>query len=580
MSFLNQPWPYIVTAVLVAWMGIYAWEQPHRPGTRYFGWIVVLWLIWALAATLETITLPSYLHYAAWVVQVFFGLLASPIELLFALEYTGNEKWLARRSLILLVIPAFLFGLLAIFLPRSDLASISVRAGVEVITARDSLRWVMFSFNFSIWLVNLWVLVNCMQRAPAYSAPIVLIILGQVIPRVTFAMINPESITISVIQATILATNFTALAYIIALYNFHLLNVVPIARDIVIDTIPYSMLVLDAENKLVGFNSAAQALPGLPGQLALSQSADRALGYWWARIAALVGPNPISQDLIFQTSPIEQIFHVFSLPLRQASGWQIGQVVILDDVTQARHVQRQQAHTLWVQATLQEREQLANELHDGVSQTLAYLNLQAQTAQAYLQTGQIEAAQEKLDLLIDAAVEIQDDTRMMISNLLSVSLQTENFIEALNQMLDRFEQQTGLETCLSVIEESTSRIGIFTDPGVFPPSIAVQLLRIAQEALANIYKHALSTTSQVNIRLKAGKEDVVLVIADDGEGFDPSTLRNNGQHFGLQVMRQRSERVGGQLSINSMPGEGTHIQVRVPLADNLMGAINANSSGR
>jgi signal transduction histidine kinase len=99
-----------------------------------------------------------------------------------------------------------------------------------------------------------------------------------------------------------------------------------------------------------------------------------------------------------------------------------------------------------VQATLEERKQLADELHDRLSQSLAFLNLQSQAAQVYLQIGQSDAAQASLARLSEAAGEIQAETRELIGSLLSVSLPAENFCDSLSQILADYEGQAGLAT--------------------------------------------------------------------------------------------------------------------------------------
>ena len=100
-----------------------------------------------------------------------------------------------------------------------------------------------------------------------------------------------------------------------------------------------------------------------------------------------------------------------------------------------------------------------------------------------------------------------------------------------------------------------------------PPLVAVQLARIAQEALANVRKHA-QDASQVRVELKKMDGQVSLLIEDDGSGFDPIASQAEGKHFGLQVMKQRAARIGGHLEISSTPEMGTCIDVYVPLVTN------------
>ncbi len=463
MSFtvLNQPWPYLAIAAFAVLIGGYVWTQPRRPGTRYFAWSVVVWLVWALAAALQLAVASPELRYGLWVLQIFCALLEVPLELMFCLEYTGNEKWLARRSVYLAFLPALFFLAMAFLVPGST-ASAGYHFGIEAFVDRDLLKWGFYSYLAILILVNLGVLFTCWLRAPAFWAPILLISLGRIVPMIGFIFLDSARMTVLPIQATILFAGVSMLAYFVALYNFGMLRVMPVARDMVIARMPYALLVLDAENRLVDFNPAARALPNL-GELALHQTAWRALGAWWDKISPLIGSEPVSKDVSVRNGSTELIFRVMSLPMLQASGWRIGQVFLFEDVTQARLAQRQQAQALWAQATLEERGQLANELHDGISQSLAFLNLQSQAAQIYLQTGQSQAALDSLLRLSEAAGEIQAETRELIGSLLSVSLPAENFCKSLRQIVADFEQQTGLAVHLEI--EIDPAHGYGYDPG-------------------------------------------------------------------------------------------------------------------
>jgi signal transduction histidine kinase len=560
VPLLNQPWPYLATAALAALLGLYAWAQPRRPGSRYVAGSAGMWSLWALAAGAQTVLQPSDLRFGMYVLQSVCALLEAPLQLTVALEYTGHEEWLSQRSLRLLLLPALVYALLALTLPHSALASFENHAGIEVIVGSKAVKWGFFAFVAAVQLVIAGVLLNCLQRAPAFRIPVLLIGLGPMITLVVFALLDPQRLTVSPVQATVLFANVTCVLYFVALYSFRFLRVIPVARDLVIQHMPYALLVLDAENRLIDLNSAARTLPGLPGKLALRQAAPKALGHWWDKIAPLIGPAPVVQDVVAYAGPDERIFRVTSLPLLQASGWRMGQVFVLEDVTQARQAQAEQAQVQWAQATLQERELLAQELHDGLAQNLGFLNLQTQAAQVYLRRGQADAAQASLNRLEQVALQMQSDARELIGDLLTVSLPSEGFCTTLRQMVARFDRQNGLPVRLDIVHDA-DRV---CDPSTLPPAAAVQLLRIVQEALANVRKHAGSPT-QIHVELQATDGQLQLTIADNGNGFDPALTRASGGHFGLEVMRQRAARIGGQISVQSAPGQGTRVEVSVPL---------------
>ena len=561
VPLLNQPWPYLVTAALAALLGLYAWTQPRRPGSRYVTASAAFWSLWALAAGLQTVLKSSELRFGMFALQSICAVLAAPLQLLIVLEYAGHEQWLNRRPLRLLFLPALLLVLVFVALPHNLLASFENHAGFEVIVGSTALRRASFAFIAAVQLVVVAVLLNCLQRAPAFRVPILLIGLGPILTLVAYPLLDPQRLTVSPIQATVICASITCVLYFVALYNFRLLRVIPVARDLIIQHLPYALLVLDAENRLVDFSSAAQALPGLPAKLALRQAASQALGDWWERIAALIGPVRVARDVVMTIGADERIFHVIALPLLQASGWRMGQAFVIEDVTEARQALEQLAEAQWAQATLQEREQLADELHDSLSQSLAFLNLQAQAAQVYLQSGQSDAVQASVLRLGEAARGLEGDMRELISDLLTVSLPSEGFCTTLRQVVTRFERETGLPVRLEIVHDAHA----VCDPSVLPPMVGVQLLRIVQEALANVRKHAESPT-QIGVELRAEGGQLRLTIADNGAGFEPLAADRDGKHYGLQVMRQRAERIGGQITIRSSTGQGTRVEVTVTLA--------------
>ncbi len=561
LLLLNQPWLYLATTVFAVLLGIYVWKRPEQPGIRQFRWIIIVWMVWALAAALQTIIQSPPVNYWLWVFQSLCGLAGVSLELLMTLAYTGSEDWITRGRAYLLFIPATLFLFLAIFKPEM-ITTIDLNSANPVFLASSLTMWGFVGYAFVLIVIMLGALFASLLRAPAFRIPILMIILGKSLAALGYLTATRLNLVVSPIQITSVLINLVMLSYFVAFFNYRLLQVVPVARDTVVAHMPFALLVLDAENYLVDINAVAKALPGMPRKLKLQQPAEKALGSWWAEITDLIGPEEAAKDAIIQTGLGERIYRVRSMPLLQSSGWRIGQAFVLEDITLVRQAQIERAHLQWAKATLEERELLADELHDSFSQNLAFLNLQAQAAQLYFQSNNEQAAQTSLSRLAEAVGQIQADTREMIDHLLSVSVPTENFCVTLQQMLTNFETQTGLATQLC-LEGDAAKDGC-CNPTSLPPSVAVQLVRITQEALTNVRKHARGS-SRVQVQLNATEKLMEMTIKDDGKGFDPETNRTNGKHFGLQIMRQRAARIGGQVKIDSTPGEGTMIEVSVPL---------------
>jgi signal transduction histidine kinase len=205
-------------------------------------------------------------------------------------------------------------------------------------------------------------------------------------------------------------------------------------------------------------------------------------------------------------------------------------------------------------AAAEEREQVSRELHDGIGQVLGYINIQAQTAQMLVEKQQAEAAQENLEALVQVARNAHSNLRHYILGLRASAPPQRNFYQELQANLNSFHQAWGLETRFDPPAGSLPAL---------PATVEDQLLHIVQEALVNIRKHARAR--QVEVSLSLQPTEMILTIRDDGQGFDPSLAPGVGQeHFGLSIMRERAEQVGGRMEIRSILGRGTRIVVSIP----------------
>lgn len=208
----------------------------------------------------------------------------------------------------------------------------------------------------------------------------------------------------------------------------------------------------------------------------------------------------------------------------------------------------QQAEQL---AVMKERSRLARELHDSVTQSLYSLTLYAEASRRLVEAGNATQAAGYLTQLGETAQQALREMRLLVYQLRPSALETEGLVGALQQRLEAVERRAGVDAQLAV--DGTMEL---------PAPVETGLYRIAQEALNNALKHAAAT--KVTIRICATGDRVELEIADDGRGFDTSAGPQNGG-LGLHTMRERVEQLDGTLSIQSKPGQGTHVHAMVPV---------------
>ena len=202
-------------------------------------------------------------------------------------------------------------------------------------------------------------------------------------------------------------------------------------------------------------------------------------------------------------------------------------------------------------AVLEERQRLARELHDSVTQALYSVTLYADAARMAFSAEKWDALERNLQEVRNMSREAMYDMRLLVFELRPFMLETEGLVSALRARLAAVEGRSGLKTEVLVEEERR-----------LPIKIEEELYRIAQEALNNVVKHAGAT--QVQIQLKYHENTVSLEMNDDGRGFEPETAHQSGG-FGLQGIHERVQQLGGSLNIESAPLRGTRLSVRIPL---------------
>jgi signal transduction histidine kinase len=217
----------------------------------------------------------------------------------------------------------------------------------------------------------------------------------------------------------------------------------------------------------------------------------------------------------------------------------------------ARHSERRPpAHRISYVAVREERRRVARELHDTTAQTLYGISLSANRVLALLERSETAQLQSIVEDLLQLANAGQGELRALLNDLRSdeFSLLHGGLTGALGALATGLESRAGCQVRLSLADE----------PELAPTTKTV-LVRIAREALQNIAKHAAA--ARVDLVLEIGPDDVMLLVADDGRGFDPHETHPG--HFGLQLMREHAMAIGAALELVSGPGCGTQLRVRV-----------------
>ena len=197
-------------------------------------------------------------------------------------------------------------------------------------------------------------------------------------------------------------------------------------------------------------------------------------------------------------------------------------------------------------AAVDERQRLARELHDAVTQTLFSASLIAEVLPRIMERDP-EEGRRRLEELRQLARGALAEMRTLLMELRPAALVEASLADLLRQLTEAFGGRARLPISLSVVG----------DPSSLPPDVKIAFYRVAQEALNNIARHSGAT--QAGISLLVTPEEVELAVRDNGVGFDPKTIASD--HLGLVIMGERAEAIGAGLSIHTQSGQGTEVTI-------------------
>jgi signal transduction histidine kinase len=200
----------------------------------------------------------------------------------------------------------------------------------------------------------------------------------------------------------------------------------------------------------------------------------------------------------------------------------------------------------------EERNRLARDLHDAMTQNLFSLTLTAETAAGLLRTDP-ERAEVELRRVQELAHETQAELRSLVFGLRPPELDRDGLVTTVGKQLDVLSRAHGLKA------EVRSRGDAALETGT-----EREVYRIVQEALTNIVRHAAATA--VTVDLDLAPDTLVVVVRDDGQGFDPDARTIRSRRLGLTSMRERAHDLGGEVVVESAPGAGTTVRIEVPNA--------------
>ncbi|MBM3129303.1 MAG: PAS domain S-box protein [Chloroflexi bacterium] len=551
----------VAILVLVAVIG-YALRHRHVPGSTAFAWLLLFDAGWLLSNTFELLGFSES-------ATVFFAKLnhtfiagAALGWLAFALDYTGRRKWLSPQRFALLCAIPIITTVCAqtnewhgLIWRSYDIVRVEPGLSMRP-SAYGAWFWVQVTYAYVALLTGSFLLGSEFFRSfTLYRRQSIWLIVGALAPLIANVIYIFRLIPGLQKDYSSLSFAFAGVAFAVAMFRYRLFDLKPIARNLVIDRMSDGMLVLDDRQRIVDINPTARQTLGVPESAAVGQFMEALAEPFCSNVRRLCAAGAEAETNVAVTEAgSTRHYNLRLLPLVD-SGTIEGYVVVLRDVTEHKRVEAEKFMRLEEEAIIEERRRIAREIHDGLAQDLASLHLRLNVWQTLIDAdpaklrGELERAQKIL-------AENIRDVRRSIFALRPIVLDKLGFFLALQQLATAFSEQHDVRVDLDV-QGPQDRLTGFLEP---------VLIRIIQEALNNVSKHARAKQVRLLVDLRA-EEYVSAQIQDTGIGFDPATLNRATVrgHLGLAQMRERVENLGGTFELNSQAGQGTCLRVTLPL---------------
>ena len=321
-----------------------------------------------------------------------------------------------------------------------------------------------------------------------------------------------------------------------------------------IQSSPLPIFALDRDFKIRTWNQAAERLSGwteheLLGRVPPFFLDDQDERTFWQTFAPR-GDRLDSRETRFRRkdgSPID--IGIWTAPLRDTGGAVSGMMGVVSDLTERKRAEK----TMRDLAVLEERNRIAREIHDTLAQGFTGVVVQLEAVEQAMEESPAEVSGH-LGRAKSLARESLNEARRSVRALVPGALQQRSLDAVLKDEILRFEASGPEKASLRLSGEKK----------VLPSNIQAALLRICQESLTNVRRHAQA--AQVNVELGADRETAWLLVEDDGVGFDPDAAKSSDGvgGFGLIAMEQRARLLRGSLKVTRRQGHGTRVEARIP----------------
>ncbi|MEI7849517.1 MAG: histidine kinase N-terminal 7TM domain-containing protein [Chloroflexota bacterium] len=507
------------------------------------------------------------------------------------MAYAGYARWLTRRNRILVALMPLTGALLAWTNEAHHLIWIDVQpsiySGISLLSFRyGAFFWFYLGFYYLALAFSIFCFAKKFRSTRGIQRKQAAILLsGTLFPLMGNLIYLSGVSPIPTLDLTLPGLTLMSIIFFWGFMSNWMLGLSTVSRTKALEYMPDPVAILDMRDRVIDLNRAALSFLGLTRVQALGCSLQQLIPHEVEMLRKYQNSWDLQEVLQFGPPDAPLYYSLSITPLYDWRNHLCGRMTILRDTTDlhlreiaikeardhlevlnqrlvAEMASREMAQNQVFEqqrllAVMEVRERLARDLHDNLGQVLGFFNMQVAAARQYLRDLDLSASDALLASIAEVALSSQLELRDTIRELKSPGQIERRFFPSLDRQIARFEQNYNIRVAQE-IDPTIKQRG-------FDSNVSTQRLNILQESLNNIAKHASASTVRMVISQSPVPSQAEIVMLDDGKGFLPTDGTEERSHFGLGFMQERALLAGGEFRVQSEPGQGTRIIIRVPL---------------
>lgn len=577
----------LITILLSLWLSYAIWSR--RPGTGVMPFIALSLgvAIWASGDALHLITVPLNIKIISLHISYLGITLAPAAWFVFVLEYIGKEKWVTKKLLAGLALEPILLQIVLLTNPLHeglliDVGLIQVN-GLSIIDySYGSLFWIHAIYLYILLAISAILLVRALIRSPhLYRGQLTWLMVSVLSPWISnFIYLFGYSPLPDYLDITPFAFNISVVATAWGLYRFRLLDIVPVARDVIVENMEDGILVLDALNRVVDANKSVLKLLDKPSTKVIGESILDLLANQEELIEQFRDKKQANAEISFNIADEMRIFRVRMSSIYNQQEVATGRIVLIHDITTLKEANRalQDANDKVLETTRLKSQFLAtmsHELRTPLNAIIGYTELQL--------TGMVG---ELSDIQYQYGERILSNSQHLlglINDILDLSKIEAGRMTLNNEIIDLEPWSTEIvEQNIVLADEKGLEFIAEIDPNL-PKSFVGDSMRLRQ-IIVNLVSNAIKFTKEGHVRLSLNRtstETWSIVVHDTGIGIAPHKLETifeefnqvdnsatreyEGTGLGLAIVRKLAMTMGGNVRVESVLEDGSTFTVLLPI---------------